>query len=282
MGGSNELGNIRIRLGCHHYRRHHQLGPLPWMVRMRLALIPPISMIDQTFATDYQLMLPHLIHDAKYSDAFFKHSDNPGTFVILDNGVAEGELIDFGHIMAVAKGYSVDEVVLPDVLLNARATQSHSHHMHDLYLNAGIDFMFVAQGETEEEVKDSVMYAADHLDKVTTIGIPRHLISTLYMPFARWRIVDWMVREKLNERFAIHLLGMNGEAPYEMYMNTSRLKTYVRGFDTSAPYNFAYARLLMENGGIASRPLDYFGKFVNEFDMYALHRNLGYMFGGLV
>jgi hypothetical protein len=249
---------------------------------VKLALIPPISMIDQTFSTDYQLMLPHLVHDAKYSDAFFKHCDNPGTFVILDNGVAEGELIDFGHIMAVAKTYRVDEVVLPDVLLGARATQNHSKHMHDLYHDAGIDFMFVAQGETEEEVHDSIKFAADHLDKVKTIGIPRHLISTLYMPFARWRVVDWMVTNGLDARFNIHLLGMNGEAPFEMYMNTQRLKTYVRGFDTSAPYNFAYGKLLMEQGGIASRPMDYFGKFPSEFDMYALHRNLGYMFGGLV
>lgn len=249
---------------------------------MRLALIPPISMIDQTFSTDYQLMLPHLIHDPKYSDAFFKHSDNPDTFVILDNGVAEGEQFDFGHIMAVAYGYSVDEVVLPDVLQGARATQHQSKHMHDLYINSHIPFMFVAQGETMDEVKESIMFAVDNLPKAQTIGIPRHLISTLYDPFARWRVVDWMINEGLTERFQIHLLGMNGETPFEMYMNTSRLKTYVRGFDTSAPYNFAYARLRMEDGGIASRPLDYFGKFANEIDMYCLHRNLGYMFGGLV
>lgn len=250
---------------------------------MKLALIPPFAYLGDTNKTDYQLMLPHLIENTAYSYQYEMLGADPNQFVILDNGVAEGEQIDWYDIQDIAASYNADEVVLPDVMGSMYGTQES---VADALLTwrrpKGVGLMYVLQGQTSAEIEISFRDACQY-KSVTTIGIPRHLPTTFGIPDIRWRIVNWIMHtqlQRLQDR-KIHFLGMNSAFPLEMEYYGERhslQRRMIRGFDTSAPYNFAYFGKHMANGvDICSRPDGYFEKDAALFHATSLVSNIAYL-----
>jgi hypothetical protein len=247
---------------------------------MKLAYIPPVSLLDITYKTKYQLMLPHLTSNSTYAAAYYYHCYDKDTFVILDNGVAEGEDVSFDHLMSIANSWHVDEIVLPDILTDLEGTITKAEEFAaDYSARVGQEwddfrFMFVLQGKTIEEVYRAAKWA-DRQDWISTVGIPRHLLTTLGDYRVRIKIANDI--QAMGVRKDIHFLGGNPVSTTEVRsLSDPRItnQAFVRGMDTSMPFNYAFKGRTLDSSVETSRPDNYFDRLAEEFDPDALEMNL--------
>ena len=244
---------------------------------MRLALIPPISLLGTTFQTDYQLMLPQLVRNDEYARNFRLHCHDPQTYVILDNGAAEGYRATALELLHIAEDFEVDEIVLPDVIGNAEATLERSRAFLDQLAGKKRKFntMFVCQGKDLFEFVDSADEAA-RWPEVTTIGIPRHALRTCDDDQARISIANIL---QSTDRFKkqIHFLGASSRWPSEAAILSDpkhTKQTQVRGMDTSMPFNFAFRKMDLQDGIVINRVADYFNLDERHFDAAFVQRQI--------
>lgn len=229
---------------------------------MKLAIIPPRCW-PYKYQTNYRLILPCNWQDQQhYESTMLNH--RRGGFTILDNGVAEGEDRTFRSILDIARRYHVNEVVLPDVMRDAKATMNAVEDAFDsLGAHESFGLVGVVQGTTMNECYDMVNYYLAHQGYgVQTIGLPRHLNLTLcdgnndpYLPrleLARY-IRAW------DKNINIHLLGLTPNYILEL-KDAGRAYNLVgvRGVDTSAPFVYAHKHTWIGTGDVVERPANYF------------------------
>lgn len=244
---------------------------------MRLAFIPPFSLLETTFQTDYQLMLPQLVdRDERYSYAYSKHCQDPDTFVILDNGAAEGEQVHDKHLLETAIRFRVDELVIPDVMCNRTATLDKAGRFwrdwHDLHLWKFVRRMFVVQGSNYSEFLSCILWATEQ-EWIDTIAIPRHAVTTCGRLDTRTGLAHYVLAHSDK---AIHFLGGAPTYPHELAVLAKEFYgiKQVRGMDTSMPFNYAWwgEGVLAGQSG-CKRPDNYFELAAEEFNQeeYLLH-----------
>lgn len=246
---------------------------------MKLALIPPIELLEYTDETDMQLMLPHLLGNDVYRYVYSKHCDDFLQWVILDNGAAEGE-DNFSNkdLIDMALEFRVNELVIPDTLGDANDTRLKAYEFRD-YLTtrtdlseADLNFMFVAQGSNYDEFRESALWATWE-DWIDVIGIPRHMIETCGSIGIRNDLV-WNLSEITDKPF--HLLGGSPLDPSEL---NDSWPTNVRSTDTSSPFNYAHTnfKLTDELDDIAvhvRRPEGYFDLSASLFPIDIVDHNI--------
>lgn len=244
---------------------------------MRLALIPPISLIDDIFRTDYQLVLPHIV-DPRYIEAYHA-ARKRGDYVMLDNGAAEGEMPNRHNLMACAFGMMVNEIVVPDVLGDIEGTMREVTSFDD-FLEEEVgsqriefNYMGVVQGQTYDDVRKIIDFY-NSCDWITTLGIPRILLETLDAPEARVGVARY-IAETYGSRFALHLLGTNPRYIRELERFRDDFKSAgVRGVDTSGPFNYANVGKFIDHFDNISRPGGYFHLDEHHFGAVQLKHNL--------
>lgn len=250
---------------------------------MKLALIPPIDLLDWTCETDFQLMLPHLIGDERYDYTYAAHCEDPEQYVILDNGAAEGEEIAMYRLIEIAQKYGVDEVVIPDTIGDMLDTQEKAEYFFDIWFADKWwgkpdrpQLMYVIQGKTLDELKQSAAYALDDL-RVDVIGIPRHVLTSLNQgngnANSRYFMTQW-IATKPNPK-PVHLLGGNPKYPCEL--RSYPWPKIVRSTDTSSPFNFSYENKVLRVGNVVKRPEGYFDLPWDAFQPDKLHQNVEYL-----
>lgn len=253
---------------------------------MKLALIPPISWVSTSSVTNYQLMLPQLLRDHRYTDHYRALAKQSAQYVILDNGEAEGKnYLDSAQLVGAGIFYEVSEVVIPDVIQDQIKTISRMDQffkdIYDLRNDAfgmadvkKLKFMGVAQGKSYPEVRDCIdimMYA--HGAKLSTLALPRHLVSTVSTGI-RLSLAQYIRTEYGNVR--IHCLGASPDFPEEMLELGKQ--GIVDGMDTSMPYNYASEGVYVDDPGWRiSRPKHYFELRAGLFKTDCLHHNIGVM-----
>lgn len=242
------------------------------MEEVKLALIPPISQLGWTLETNYQLMLPHLLDDERYRRIYGQHCADPDQFVILDNGAAEGVEVEGQELIDTALWMGADEVVIPDVIRDAEATQREAEKFHEKYYvnDPELSYMFVIQGNTPGRFLDSIAWATGQ-EWIDTIGIPRHMIETLDVAHARVRAAR-VIREVCDK--PVHLLGASPFCPDELSFFDEDWPENVRGTDTSSPFNYAHAGKLLKQGDEVHRPRGYFDLKVEDFDRACVKTNI--------
>jgi len=212
---------------------------------MKLALIPPTSLLGDTRKTSMQMMLPGPIldRDTEYIHCYRRHCHNPDQYVILDNGAAERKQISHDMLFDMAANWRPNELVLPDFLADGPATLKASetfiqHQEVESLINMGVKLAFVVQGRDEDHAFEtleifSVTWWAQH---IKVLHFPRLLI-TPQAPEARLRTII-KAEELLGNKFEYHMLGANtlwpGEIKYASHI------PYIRSMDTSAPYYMAH------------------------------------------
>lgn len=236
---------------------------------MKLALIPPIDMLEIAADFEYQLMLPHLIDNDRYAYAYNQFGRDATMYVILDNGAAEGITLDSNRLMEIAFQYSVDEIVLPDMMGDGPATRVVAQEFIDEYRSSWYDsFMYVVQGNSVDNALSEALWAAQHRD-IDVIGLPR-LLTEGHGPFARHDIATTLYDSGV--RKPVHLLGASPKYPMEL--SGSNWPKTVRSTDTSSPFNFAHRNKYLDVAADISRPTDYFNLPWDAFNQYALNRNI--------
>jgi hypothetical protein len=197
---------------------------------MKLALIPPPNNAVWMEETDYQLILPSFLQSSIVYRDKVRVCRGRGDFIILDNGVAEGLGIDSeDELYALAKEYQVTEVVIPDVYGDCDATLERFQNWK---YDEDFGHMAVLAATTTDEVMKMLDVYCDAAI-VDTIGVPRllwdHGISRSWVAGMLLQFVE-------TTGLAVHFLGMNPDAMYEML---SFPIPGVRSVDTSAPFVYA-------------------------------------------
>lgn len=242
---------------------------------MRLALIPPIELLEYTDETDLQLMLPQLLSNDVYRYVYQRHCDDPHQYVILDNGIAEGVETQAGQLIKTAHQFGVDEIVIPDIMLDARGTLNEYEKFWDYARESeslkGLKTMFVLQGRNEDELFTMADHACNPRFRAHVIGIPRHTLVTCNNERIRRSLSRYI--HSRNKTKQIHLLGASPEFPSEL--KHFRGTRYVRSTDTSSAFNYAFqGELLAQKYAPIRRPPGYFDLHWTQFHMDKLDKNV--------
>jgi hypothetical protein len=128
----------------------------------------------------------------------------------------------------------------------------------------------VCTGRSAEEAFDFALGMVDQWpDKIDVLYLPRLLVTEEY----RGARID--LATNLHEVFSdieIHFLGANSKFIEEMkYAGELGI---VRGMDTSAPYNYAFAGQELDGGEQVNRPEGYFNLMSNQFDLRLVQYNI--------
>lgn len=242
---------------------------------MKLALIPPNAFLDKT-VDDYHLILPQQLGDGRYYTKYQQHR-RQGHYLILDNGAAEGIHFTVDVIHTLARDLMVNEIIVHDVMNDYYETKGKVQSWTNHVIPNTFNYMGVVQGKTLADCKACVDLYLD-IPWITSIGIPRHLITTVKdgMPEIRLSLVLY-IREQQGNDVNIHLLGTSPDYITEL-RDWGRHFNYrgVRGVDTSAPFNYAMSSELLVDSNVILRPKGYFKRTeINEevldLNIKALH-----------
>lgn len=202
---------------------------------MKAALIPPKGYEHTVLESDIHLVLPlqPLLNNLDYIAAY-KAARARGDYIILDNGCAEGQLVDGRTLIDFAHVIGAHEIVAPDVMSSAAATLEWTKNFLDEFPEAAdYSIMAVLQGETPDE-REFLLHQYAKLDAITTIGVPK-VIAKRYGGTERFIAVK-RIHQLYPQRFKIHLLGLNGNFPTEIFQMPFE---GVRSMDSAQPYKLA-------------------------------------------
>jgi hypothetical protein len=221
---------------------------------VRAALIPPKGYYKTATTSNYHLVLAQ-INDPEYFRTYAYLDDSH--YVILDNGAAEGGSVSDKNLLSVAVAIGVDEVVVPDVIGDMQATIDRVDNFfkeNEQFLG-GAKFMAVAQGQAPSEIYRCLDHYWNNYPGIV-VGLPRHLLTTFNLDRARIGILNHIERETEGQA-QVHLLGTNPKWPSEI-KHIANIYPWVRGVDSSMPYNWTMARNELGDEGTVARPENYF------------------------
>jgi hypothetical protein len=208
-------------------------------VGVKVALIPPRGwenyFADST-GIQMTLALPELFGYPAYVPAI-ANVRRRGDYIIMDNGAAEGKPLPSRQINTYADMIGANEIVLPDALGDANVTLAKTRHFLRVNYLPKMKYMAVVQGTTPKEIQNLILqYDPD--DRITTLGIPRDMMTRLESKSARIDLANWICTNFPN-RFEIHFLGAHAAWPQEVKAAAKYCE--IRSTDTSLPFNFAIA-----------------------------------------
>lgn len=207
-----------------------------------------LSQLSPLACGDYHLLLAHdVAQDSDgYREAF---SRIPMPTVIMDNSVIEmGSAVDLGIIKKAVSTVACTSIVLPDVLLDAKATvesckqalQTWAEAFRDLGFSQGKfaegpralgrGFMIVPQGKTLQEWAWCAQQFADE-PLINMWGIPRNLVGQIG---SRRQAIE--IADSLNCNRRIHLLGFSEDHCDDVVCAKMRR---VEGIDSAVPLRIA-------------------------------------------
>jgi len=218
---------------------------------MRVATILPIPFLPLVGSDDYHMCLAHLLHHRAYRD-FFVAQAQMGHFVLMDNGVVEtGFAKPTAELFALADAVHPTQVCLPDSINDRRATLALFRSAVSQWdKSTGFETMAIPQGETLEEwisCASHMLRAAEVTDGVTAMGITKFLEGKVACRADAIENVPGLVDSDLD----LHLLGVLGSDPTEIWRTEQRLPGRIRGCDSGIAAIYTQAGLVL---GEAPRP----------------------------
>lgn len=225
---------------------------------MHVAVIPPINSLDLAENLDYHMVLAHLVLDKipEYLQ-FYRKQLEKGAFVMMDNGVAEGQMLPPEGLAQAAELLCPSEIVLPDALHDKRETlrlveQALSCPELMSYIHThNTSLMGVPHGRTLAQWVGCAVGLLQY-EEIRTIGISKFEVDLLPEVAVRGRapFVEILRHAVPNRPFEVHYLGMHG-SPVELSLDPQA----ARGVDTCLPIEAARNGIyLSEDFGLLYRP----------------------------
>lgn len=200
---------------------------------MKGALIPPKGWHETAKQSDYHLMLAQ-ITDPEYRRMYANMDTDD--YIILDNGAAEGNKVSTEELLKVAAIIGVDEIVVPDVMADAYATYEAAQ---DFFARKDLPdstkYMLVVHGDTLHQCTHMIDLYKQRWPGAT-LALPRHLLRI--RSGARLLLADYIIGEY--GECPVHMLGSSSIWPAEV-RHLGLNYPWVRGIDSSMPYNYAIA-----------------------------------------
>ncbi len=200
---------------------------------MQVATIVPTAYLHLTKDDDYFMALAHLVGvDRKYTE-FFRARADEGKFVLMDNGVVEGERQNVKELIRRAHLINATEVILPDVIRNGASTIIDSHAALNEMENQGFKLMAVPQGNNVAEWEDCAKTMLLWSDRIDSLGISKFVLNA--DEHARERCLE-LIKYDVG-KLGVHLLGVWKDV-WEV-AKLGRDYSFVRGVDSGVAYMFA-------------------------------------------
>lgn len=209
---------------------------------MRVAIIAPIANLDLCMASNYHMALAHLVLQSKEYATFYRARSKAGAFVLMDNGVVEGEPLPLVKVIEAAKRIDASEIVLPDTIRdcdrtwqqvdNAYQTGAFQDFIKDTYTSV----MVVPHGERMAAWMACLQHLAEY--PIDTIGLSKFEIHDARAAIQGRAAMVPHVKRVIPEA-KIHFLGISG-SPIEISFPTSE----VRGVDSCIPTVAAYYNII--------------------------------------
>lgn len=216
---------------------------------MKLALIPPVELLEYTERSNMQLMLPHMLRNARYANLYGALCRDPKQYVILDNGAAEGEdTFDNEALRLIAENMGANELVVPDSLGNASETiASLDFFVEELGDTYPTELPFklgvVAQGRGYEDALRCARIMIKAHPWIEIVYIPRLLVNGAN-PSVRIKLAREL--HQLYPTITFHLLGASSLWSSEI-LQAAQCK-FIRSMDTSMPFVYAQQKELVTSG----------------------------------
>jgi hypothetical protein len=185
-----------------------------------------------------------------------------GHFSIIDNGAAEGDQLPFEQVVTVANQVGADEIIMPDVLFDGKATLKATTDPTALSMVPPIRRMVVPQGNSWEEWEECLVSLLMTID-FASIGLAKHLER---LEGGRAYASKVIHKHALDLNHNIHLLGV-WASPYDEI--TCEYACNIRGIDTGAA--IAYA----QNGRLVTSDEHYSLDWNGPYDSRIAERNIG-------
>lgn len=213
---------------------------------MKVATIVPQNYLGMTKNDDYFMCLANLIGKPgmeKYTQ-FFTERAAEGKFVIMDNGLIEGDQRPITELAEKAKAVGAAEIILTDVFCDKNATLEAIDK--DITALEGVEhpnYMLVPQGSSVDEwVECAHTLIMKYRDKFT-IGVPKVLVKLGGRDGRIAALYNLMEACPVARHYTFHLLGC-WTTPLEITMLDKLAHQdhwpNVRGVDSAMP--FVYAR----------------------------------------
>jgi hypothetical protein len=218
-------------------------------------------MLELGAHTDYHLVLANELSYGE-SDAYEAFYKSVLGFKILDNGAAEGELIDNPHVLHdMARQIEAAEIVVPDEIGDASTTAFKVGEFERFALPEQFKYMAVLQGGSLPELS-AMMQLYSGMPWISTIALPRHLLKT-FGDDIRLHLARIISNETRFGKNNIHCLGAGSWVGEVRALAEQDL---VRGMDTSLPVNYGLAGVRIGNAiqydNPINRPDNFFGAAV--------------------
>lgn len=259
---------------------------------MKTAHIPPFPHLEEFASGGTHLLLSHLFVHQEYSSHYQKRSEQ-GDYIILDNSAHEvGKGNKMEDLLTQAQAVLADEVVVPDVLFDARGTVEgarsslrwlRGHEGQVAYQDAlSPRLMYVPQGDNRSEYAwclREMIAAHENATEYLELKPPVVGISKDYYYWPHGGIVG-LIRDLMQDlrkynKIDIHCLGWPTDlwalAPVNRYF------PWVRSTDSAKPFVYAKNEILLEPGGSVPdyprRDPNYFTEALTETQLEIARKN---------
>ncbi|MHA1868711.1 MAG: hypothetical protein ACTSXD_11760 [Candidatus Heimdallarchaeaceae archaeon] len=182
---------------------------------MKIAFISSICAIEEISSLgDIEFCLAPYCKYPKYKQYFIDRKKK-GRYIIMDNGVAENNLISAKKLVDLAIKIKVNEIIIPDKIgdyeRTTRKRQRFLERYYDILKKNNIKIQGVIQGNTiYEYIKATLELEEDN--RIDVIGIPFRMNYTKFNNMTKDENHMWnrlMFLNYINVNKPIHLLGNN-------------------------------------------------------------------------
>lgn len=205
---------------------------------MKFFTIPPIKYTDFMAINDnYFCLAPIALEDEDYFN-YFKQKAAEGKHVILDNGAAEGRLVEGEKYIHLINQLKPTEAVAPDALYRGENTlMKLKHFKHDLQStwnwsgqHSSVKIIGVPQGSTVKEwLKCYLEMVNDSF--ISTIGISKFAVKSFAeitktddVAINRIECITMLHKYHLDLK-PLHCLGMRDPHEFQAYKNIPSVRS---------------------------------------------------------
>lgn len=211
---------------------------------MKISHESPKQLLQKSLGyNDYQYILPYFyFRDEEYKEFMLEYRKSKNSFIILDNGLFEGETYTIDALIALVNEIQPDIFIVPDEWNDAVRTHVNAKYWAGLKKSEVVpkdtNIMVVLQGESFNEIKQLYLKCIDL--GYTYFSFNHSSSAYLDYTFKRDKskmrsiLIQQFVDEGvIKQNHYIHLLGaidINEFSLYNLY-----LPNFINSIDTSSP-----------------------------------------------
>lgn len=213
----------------------------------KFAHIVPVGCLHVLDNKQYLMCLANLVNVSdKYGAYYASAARKPGTYVLMDNGAAEGEQLSNEELLRCYGRIHPNEIVLPDTLCDGKDTLKKMDEALELFVESErlpYRIMAVPQGKDFDEWSACAEVMVQDR-RIHTIGVSKFLqmtTGTIWIRHAAVERLALLMEVYGRHDLEVHLLGCSEPLHYvQTIMDTF---PFVRGCDSALGYLFAQAQV---------------------------------------